>query len=493
MTYLLKSMWRYLFLIVFQLMFSGLYSQITAPYADYSDLVSYTVSGGPDSIFFFSSKNSSTFLIADTARFQGYNYSWELFNPASGYVAFSTNERIDVVPDTIAQGYRLTAWNDTDTQISRCWLMRNAFDARITTKDEEGNLSIEAYTSECDVYGPIQVQMTQSQLIYYHPETREQIVYKPRYSMVWTKEQDVPEGRIVSKGSFSNNYKYNVENAYWEDMWYTIEIKDSSGTSIRDSVNVRSINPKADFEYTYIQLDDKTFYPDKDTNYYFFYSSAKKSDAISAPAQFIFTSKSKNAHQLVWNFADSTLPYRTVKDSVIKEFNKWGTFKVSLTAEHHVKWWTQTCTDVFSLTEAIKIDQPKLIAPNAFCINSSYYPAWRFEDVSITDFEISIFSRNGVRVHHFEGNIHDWNGWDGKYRNSDSYVSDGVYFYAVKNYSAIHNIDKNTSNPPVWGGTKTDSDTDSGSGDTTGDSSSKGKRDLSNSEYRGFIHVFCSE
>ncbi|MBN1119153.1 MAG: gliding motility-associated C-terminal domain-containing protein [Bacteroidales bacterium] len=480
-------LFRQLSIAVFFLFgFTILTGQISAPYADYIDLTEYTIEDS-DSIFLFHRENDSVFIMVDTSQSPDYlSLSWEEFVPGIGYQYLNFQPKIFVTPDTIAKGFRLTVYNASDTIVTRCWVLRNEFTVHILTKDDEGNLANGVYTSECNKYGPIQVKIDQAQLWYFHPATYEKYDYEPDYKKIWEKDQDVEEGQVVERGKIFDNFKFNVEDAYWEDMWYTFVVSDSCGNEDQDSVFVRSINPKADFEYEHVSLDDKTYYPDKDTNYYFFYSSKnyEEKDHISAPAYYIFKNKSENAHEYFWTFGDSTT-YRTTSDSVLKEYTKIGSFEVTLTAEHHVLWWNQTCTSTMTLDETVDISLPILHAPNVFCVNSSKYPAWRFEEVSITDFEISIFSRNGVRVHHFKGNIRDWDGWDGRYKNTDSYVSDGVYFYIVKNFSHLDYYDEDyvADDYSVWTGT-------SGGGE---EENNDKKEEKKNNQYRGFFHVYCSE
>jgi hypothetical protein len=50
--------------------------------------------------------------------------------------------------------------------------------------------------------------------------------------------------------------------------------------------------------------------------------------------------------------------------------------------------------------------------------------------------DISIYSRTGLKVHAFEGNIRDWGGWDGKIMNSNRDAPEGVYFYVISQLDA---------------------------------------------------------
>jgi hypothetical protein len=464
------------------------FSQIKAPEACDTVRTAYTATSSQDTVFFFSGIPDSTFIIPDTANFKGYSIKWEEFEPGTGFINPVGNLKKYFTPDTIARGFRLNLTTSTDTVKRICWVLTNKFDTEILTKDNDGNLSSGAYTAICDTYGPIQVHIDQSDLIYYDPVTLDTLLFEPKYTKEWIKEEDVPEGKMSEQGTIFGNIRYILNDAYWKDMYYTFVLTDGCGNEAKDSVYVRSIRPKASFEFQHINLDDHEYYPDRDTAYYFFYAEATYGENISAPAKYLFINKSENAHEYLWSFGDST-SLKTTKDSVLKEYFLWGNYNVKLTAQHNVKWWNQTCTSDTTIISddktGIHLSQPTLQTPNVFCVNSSsYLGTWRFEDVTIAEFEIAIYSRTGRRVHHFKGNIRDWNGWDGSIRNSDNKVSTGVYYYVVKAFHDIRNIDKNIKNKDIWIGGQDGGD-DGGGGGTPDNTTIK-----PNSEYRGFIHVF---
>jgi hypothetical protein len=140
--------------------------------------------------------------------------------------------------------------------------------------------------------------------------------------------------------------------------------------------------------------------------------------------------------------------------------------------------------------EDIEIQEPKLSAPNYITIPNGSVNVFRFLDITIEEFEISIFNRNGIRVHHFEGNIRDWDGWDGRNDDGKNYVPTGVYFYIVKDYTVALPFDPKAIRNETWGSNSTSSaDNGTGSqGSTTDDS-----KDETNNQFRGFFHVFNNE
>lgn len=52
--------------------------------------------------------------------------------------------------------------------------------------------------------------------------------------------------------------------------------------------------------------------------------------------------------------------------------------------------------------------------------------------VSIRNFKITIFNRAGQVVHEYNGDIRDWEGWDGTVKNSSREATEGNYYYVVE-------------------------------------------------------------
>ncbi len=474
------------------------YSQLFAPHAGFSDTTNYTISGINDSLYFFTSNTDSTYLLADTNLYNNCSIEWYEYVPASGYQLLSfTGTKLVVEADTIGKSYQLLIRNATDTLIQRCWVFKNNFRISITPKNNEQQLSTSSYVG-CDLIEPIWVLIDSSDISYVNPVTHEELTCKLKYKLSWKKEFDVEEGKIVAgKIPITGQLKSKITDPYWKDMWYTAIVTDASQQERRDSVYVRSIRPHADFTVNHIKLDDKTYYPDKDSAYYYYYSEEYRGEEInSAPAKFFIENKSENAHSYLWNFDEvdgnkDTITLETNADSIIYEYIRWGTFTPKLTARHSVEWALLTCEDVMEAEEEIEILQPMLSVRNAISVPSGDNNVFRFVDESIIDFEISIFNRNGMKVHHFKGNIRDWDGWDGKYNNGDNYVPTGVYYYIVKNYTVIQPNDEEAERSSTWQSSSESSSNDSGTstGSTTTDTKSVG----TNTQFRGFFHVFNNE
>lgn len=474
-------------------------AQIISPYADYSEAVAYSMPGTKDSLYFFAADNDSIFIMADTSKDISPVVDWEIYVPGTGYQSLaSTDFKLEVTPSLIATGYRLTTWNGGDSTVARCWIISYSFDCEIITKDINDTLPTSAYTSSCSKYGPIKVRVDCDTAIYFNPANGDTVLYKPKLKRVWQNEKNIPnQGGMVYRGLSNSLHQYYVENAHYESMWYYFIVSDSVGTKKSDTVFVRSITPLAKFTAQYVTLIDSAYYPGKGYNYLYFYGE-KSGFPESAPAVYRFINESVNAQEFLWNFGDSTKS-SSLEDTIYHTYYNWSdNFPAKLTATHIVEWSGKKCPVTESSNEGdIKVAEPKLKAPEAFAINSSTYPAWRFEDISISDFEISIYSRSGIRVHHFEGNIRDWEGWDGRIGNSSNYAKTGVYFYIVKNYYDITNFDPTIKNN-LSGGDNTNPDggeTQDGQADGTNTDTGEPPKDGKkvNNYHRGYIHVFNNE
>lgn len=407
-------------------------SQILAPNANYSDTSAYA---GQDSLYVFNIDNEDAYIIVDTLSYPNQAITWEEYIPGTGFVAMGTTEpRIDISTSTATQGYRLTL---PDTTVI-CWVMINDFTVEVLSKDAEGNITKDALTSsDCVWIGYIEVEYTRNSLNYYHPIADTLHTLRIGYSSDYSTDPD-PTGSygvLYEADPLNGKLRFGINNSWWEDAIYDIEITDDAGLMRSDDVNVTAIRPRAEFEAPeHIQLNNKEFYPDRDTLFYRAYNDDyhQTLNYKSAPGLYMYVNGAYNADSIVWHFGDS-ISFTTSKDTIFHEYYSYGVYQVWMEAINYFENRLE-CYDVSDKTQ-IELSVPELKAPNVFTPPGGDNPIWRYEDVSITDFEIAIYNRYGRRVHSFKGNIRDWGGWDGSANNSSSYVSTGVYFYILKDFS----------------------------------------------------------
>lgn len=128
-----------------------------------------------------------------------------------------------------------------------------------------------------------------------------------------------------------------------------------------------------------------------------------------------------NAHSRIWDFGDGQSS-GAVSGVVSYSGTDTATYQVMLIAFN-----SAGCPDTAYGTVVIRpefsIWIPNSFTPASDDANALFGPAFSFE----TDYELSIFSRNGDRIFHSTA---EQKRWDGKINNTD-YAPDGVYIYVL--------------------------------------------------------------
>ena len=438
------------------------YAQLSAPNADFADTANYSKdtinypAGSNDSVYVFNDENTNAYLLVDTASFSGYSIEWDVFDESTGFIPSAfTDVRLDLPTSPASSGYKLRLVG-ADTVESVCWVLFNDFTMQIVSKDANNNITQDALTSnDCIWIGYIEAEFDQRPLNYYNPVTLEAIGLNLGHESTFETDP-VPEtgyGQMYEADPLNNNLRYAINNSFYKDVLYTITITDDAGLERSDDINVTAIRPFVEFKgedaTRYIRLDDRDFYPDRDTLYYRAYGG--NYDAQSGPGLWLFSVDTNNVDSLIWNFGDS-IYYTGYSDTITHYYSHWGTYEYYLTAINYFDF-RRECTHKIGPFEA-RIDEPSLGSgsggdsgggsgsegggakiQNAFTPPNGNNPIWRYDDVSITDFEIAVYNRYGRRVHYFKGNIRDWGGWDGRNNDGSNYVPTGVYYYVLKDFS----------------------------------------------------------
>jgi gliding motility-associated-like protein len=146
---------------------------------------------------------------------------------------------------------------------------------------------------------------------------------------------------------------------------------------------------------------------------------------------------------------------------VVHEYQKPGAYKVVLTTKSENPY---ECMD--SVSAEAELEYSQFVLPNVFTPNGDgdndmialekSNNIFRSEDISVVSIEIAIYDRAGIKVHDYSGTIRDWDGWDGKVRQSNRDAPEGVYFYVI---SALHYY-------------------------------KQGEKNLSQETHKGFFHLF---
>lgn len=193
-----------------------------------------------------------------------------------------------------------------------------------------------------------------------------------------------------------------------------------------------------------------------------------------APLAVQFENLSKNGVNFEWTFynennwiaegADSVMDessdfipmdsiiYKLPGYSAKKEDSKSGTYNVFLKSfgpRYKVDGVEEQCVDTILKVDCIEVEETlvpefaNVFTPNGDGMNEVFYFSESYKNgeidteatKSVKSFSIKVYSRWGVKVHSYEGDIDGWEGWDGTI-NGGSMAKTGVYFYSafIKGY-----------------------------------------------------------
>ncbi len=438
----MRSSVSYFFLLILLATGPVLKAQIFGPSATDSVTAIY----GKDKVFVFNKPYYKAPLTAGVVavpldRTEGWTFRWSVYSKSlSGYRQLSESAPagyswLDTV--TVTSGYLVEMIKGEVTDTFRTWIIINDLEVKITNKDEYDTLRVGYY--DCHSLDLI-ADTNRPATWYYNPATG--LRYDPGHNYVfrWTtdnKETSNPTSRLLTR----------VNNPPWKDTWYILTVTDRFGLKRTDSVIYKSVQSKAIIQSTFITLIDTAVYPPREEWFYDFYEY--DAGYKSAPAIYKFdVSESKNFAKYQINFGDGDSVILS-KDTleVYHEYQEPGTYKVILTT------WSDppfACIDTAPPQQEVLVDAASadnFSMPNVFTPGSGENGVYtsgnlfRTTDVSVTYIDIAIFTRTGLKVHEYEGNIRDWEGWDGKIMNSGRDAPEGVYFYVISRFNSYQ--DKN--------------------------------------------------
>lgn len=447
----------------------NIFSQIYSIFPHNSRTAEYN---SEDSVFIFNrpsfgEKNNVSISVQSPDGLNGWTYNWYVFNTSTlSYYNLGVSVSVDTI--TSSAGYQVVATKDATTISYRAWIVFNDFNISITSKNAEGNLPHQIPFTQCDLL-QINSSLETVNKNYYNPLTGAAILVRSDFVYSWSKDKEsgtLPVGRNISY----------VSDPPWEDTRYTITVTDNHGLQRKDSVFYESVHPKADVKFEYIPLSDKNYYPEEYSFYYGWDDDLGKKNDLPAPAKIKITnSGSENSVRYLWTFGDNSEDTTTFeeKDTIIHEYMYPGKYTIKLYTWGEAPY---NCPDsmILDKTEQLGLAEStigatpgadSLVFPNVFTPNDDGFntifrnfdpenhesagtnDVFRTYDISVYQFSIIIFNRFGKKVHEFNGNIRDWEGWDGKILNSNRDATEGVYYYVVDMILAFELTNNNLSNP----------------------------------------------
>jgi len=394
------------------------WSQISSPWADYSDTIDYPEFAGIDLYYIFHSPAESPQIrygriVANppAGSTPGWDFEWSMYDTVNKVfeAPFFTQagDSSSELSNLESGGYQVRITGpDTDTTF-RAWVYRNSPVVEIE-KTDSGYLKRTKYT--CDflqLNGTIEAE----EHVYYDFSTNERLSVPNAMSFEWTSDND--EVRIPSPTFFPNPRLGGTLPSV--DTWFILTAVDSFGLVQDDSVFYKTIHTKAEFEVFYQQ---DTIFGE------FFEPTESEVKDPEAPLVVRLRNISENGAEFRWAFVDSA---KTGEGSTAVTYNEEDSVEFTYFLPNYyfpklVSISTENCKDSFPNSlqgEApieiqvipSKLDMMNVFTPNNDGINDIFL----VDAKSLKEFRITIYNRWGHLVYEHvqtEDNW-DWRGWDG--------------------------------------------------------------------------------
>lgn len=406
--------------------------QISAS-ADFFEATEYSDS---DFVFVFCTNdiNGGSLTVNDSAGFGGYDFEWYKYNETTNDftdLLTGSTPNIDSTSSTILSlnngGYKVVLTNVDTVQEYVAWVYNNMeLEVEIQFHPENGCDYLALWTNP--YYGS--PQHFDTPFVYYNVFTDDSIVLQNKidtYEWISSPELDSFNGRNSSFISIAENPSDNDSELPTENTTFSVIVTDKFGCQAEDDIEYIAIETDADFSWT--SIDNKTDETES--------GSSDNELSGSAPLKVSFFNESLNGANYIWVFGDTTR-----KSNIDTLFTSDSEHTYYYSAPDSGKTYTLRlfseneygCKD--SIFFKIKVEPSKIEFPNVFTPFSSTGQNDIFiltDYQSIRSFKITIFNRVGQVVHEYEGDVNDWEGWDGYVRNSNNrQASAGNYFFVFE-------------------------------------------------------------
>jgi gliding motility-associated-like protein len=346
----------------------------------------------------------------DSTEAGGFTFDWYQYNTTSKAFdivltnfTVASNGASSELSGIPVGGIRVVLTKGTETQVYTAWVFENS----------GPELSLQVIDPLDCLLLELQGTPTTTSFPYYDPSSGA--------SLIFANEPDEYQWESDPEANIPNyNYNYtSTADLPIEDTQFTLTMDDESGCSVSASVDYTAIATEARWE---------TAYFDDDTENY----TTSETPEGSSPLKVRFTNRSVNGEEFFYFYGDTLMDndedsLRTTDFALSPEHTYYytGDYKAWL---HSIS--AAGCED--SIRVDVKVSPSKLELINSFSPNGdNYLDKFVIEDESIRYINIAIYTRAGVKVHEFEGDIANWDGWDGKNKGRFD-ASEGVYFYVIE-------------------------------------------------------------
>ncbi|MFW6096408.1 MAG: gliding motility-associated C-terminal domain-containing protein [Bacteroidota bacterium] len=436
------------------------FSQIFVPF----DNVDKTMPTGygADTIFIFYSDHPEKKLSAEHSSREKANFTWSVFNKETEqydllfthHDTATSSISLDSLYDDGRLNKAMEALNveitdeEDSTEYYRAWTLVDTF-------PDFGDIWVES--NECQKLWLAVEKFTLNNYEYYQLDdsSYSSLTLNNERKVSWESSEDVDiysadvlidygdmfVGKIGAMAGIEGQLEYFGP---YEDSDYYLSVENSFGNSRSDTIfNVPAKAVNADFKIYKIEMDGN------EANY-------DKSEINEAPLQIRLENQSKNSDDSYWiGYEDSTsilkgapkiLWENMQENPSIDSIPKYrpGKYPVKLIADNEYE-----CVDSMTYyhvsVDSSRIDSamiPNVFTPNGDGSNDVFVLPKRTNVsgsgsrgiVSIERLEVTILNRNGELVYKYEGHPDDWEGWDGKVKNSNRDAKEGTYLYVIKGH-----------------------------------------------------------
>jgi hypothetical protein len=303
-----------------------------------------------------------------------------------------------------------------DTSFVR-WVFVDTFSFKLR-KDSSGYLIASAYDCNNTTFSAYLPAL--KTFDYYNPANGDLYTLKNGLTGSWVDSTQVAP-------QWQQKWLYfRLSSAPYKEQTYKVEVKDSFGFVVSDSIKAMAFTTKADF--TWKAKDPEHFVIDGSLN--------------SAPFEVIFTNNSINGTRFQYYWGDQDTSAWVTDTS-----RQYHTYYIPRTAPYHVTLVSKVsylggeCTDSIS-TQTDAADRNDILispsqinkdgkdkAPNMFVVGRENF---KFYTISIGSYRVQIFSRWGTLVKNYEGQrLEEWEGWDGRTDRGNEAVP-GLYYYVLE-------------------------------------------------------------
>jgi gliding motility-associated-like protein len=387
--------------------------QLTALHADGKAPTQYNYPRR-DTIFIFNQAKKGDLFVSGTTPAS--DYEWYRFDYAntkfetSPFKTFSGVQSSEI--DTLSQGgYMVKVITGEERDSLVAWIYLNpGFDLNLQ-KDDKGSVYFsDKFCDRTDFRIDKDHPVKQSSFTHYNPVTGAKSIWDNEISYT-------ANGNMVFIYSQGNQQFFRIYKPPYEDTKYTFIAQDKYGMKQQDDIMYETIIPHSVISF---QLPEVKTLPD-----------GSSSNPHSAPVDVRFESKSTNATEYVWRFADGDslrfggdFPPHPDTIKQIYTIPKEYTAVLVVTNEYQC----QDSSSVKIKVDPSKLDVGNVFSPNGDNINDYFRP----DNTSIRQFEISIYTRAGKRVFQYKGNdLHYWEGWDGRIDGGKE-AAEGIYYYVIR-------------------------------------------------------------